>query len=85
MTAAAGNGVDLSRGDVLVTASHLHTAPRMGGEGFCEPAAQRFFRRYGLDWERFVREGIPARELIATGNGLALRVVAHAQAEAAGG
>ena len=71
--------------DVVVTATHLHTAPRIGGEGFCEPAARRFFRRYGLDWERFVREGIPARELIATGNGLALRVVAHAQEEAARG
>lgn len=51
----------------------------------CAGGARAFFQRYGLDWQRFLRDGIPAAELEATGNALAAGVVAAARQEAASG
>lgn len=57
----------------VVTMRHVRQAR------LCAGGARAFFRRYGLDWGRFLREGIPADELEATGDALAARVVAAAR------
>jgi len=54
-------------------------------EHLCASGARFFFNRYGLDWSRFLREGIPADELEATGDALVAGVVARAREEAARG
>jgi hypothetical protein len=47
---------------------------------FCNRTARKvFFARHGLDWRRFVFEGLPAAELEATGDAMALAVVAAAK------
>lgn len=51
----------------------------------CAGGARAFFARYGLDWGKFLRDGIPADELEATGDALTAGVVAAAREEAARG
>lgn len=41
----------------------------------CRRGTQAFFERHGLDWQRFLRDGVPAEQLEATGDAMALRVV----------
>lgn len=66
-----------------VTVQHLHSVPGLtGGVGFCARGARAWFARHGLDWSAFVREGVDADILIATGDPLARRVVDHAVATA---
>jgi len=45
----------------------------------CARGARAFSRRHGLDWTRFIREGIEADALIATGDAMAMKVVEHAK------
>jgi hypothetical protein len=35
--------------------------------------------RHGLDFKAFLRDGLEAKDLLATGDAMAERVVAHAQ------
>lgn len=51
----------------------------------CARAARPWFARNGLSWSTFVSEGYDSETLRATGDGLALKVVAIAEAEAANG
>lgn len=53
---------------VLVTMQHVRAA-RM-----CSSGARAFFKRHGLDWDEFLRGGIPAAQLEATGDAMALIV-----------
>ena len=46
----------------------------------CFQGARPWFRRHGLDWQAFLREGLDAEVLAATGDALALRVIAVAEA-----
>lgn len=48
---------------------------------YCARGARAFFRRHGLDWQRFITTGIPAEELIATGDAMAAAVVDQAKRE----
>lgn len=41
----------------------------------CSRGARKFFRRYDLDWGEFVREGIDAEKVEATGDAMAIKVV----------
>lgn len=41
----------------------------------CIPGVQRFYRRHGLDFRKFVREGTPEEELLATGDSMAKQLV----------
>lgn len=51
----------------------------------CAPGALKFLRRHRLDAHRFfLRGGLPAEQLEATGDAMALRVVRAARARAAG-
>ena len=44
----------------------------------CSDGMQTFAERVGLDWRRFVLEGLPAVDLVATGDPEALEVVRQA-------
>lgn len=65
-----------------VTVQHLHSVPNFNGAlGFCARGGRLWARQQGLDWAAFVREGLPAEVLEATGDPMALRLVAHARAQ----
>lgn len=69
-----------------VTVAHLRSVPGFSPKpGFCLSKGRAWFRRHGLDWRVFVREGIDEAELEATGDALALALVAHARQEVAHG
>jgi hypothetical protein len=48
--------------------------------GLCVNGTRVWFARHGLDFRAFLREGCAAETLLATGDAMAQRVVAHAQA-----
>lgn len=62
--------------EIRVTMEHVRRVH------FCSRGARAFFQRYGLDWQAFLRDGIPASELDATGDALAVRVCQLAREEA---
>lgn len=65
---------------LIVTIQHLHTVPTWTTRtGYCARQSRTFFAEHGLDWLDFVRSGIDAGVLIATGNALALHLVEHAR------
>ena len=71
---------------MIVTVAHLRTVPGLTPKpGFCARGGRRWFARHGLDWTAFVRSGIEAQTLVATGDGLAMRLVEHARSEVARG
>lgn len=53
---------------VMVRMEHIRAARQ------CSRGARAFFARHGLDWERFLREGLPADVIEATGDDMALQV-----------
>ncbi|MEC5319048.1 hypothetical protein VSX61_08870 [Brenneria populi subsp. brevivirga] len=60
--------------NVFVTMDHIRAA------GGCAPGARTWFRRYGLDFRAFLRDGgISADKLLATGDALAVRTVTIAR------
>ncbi len=70
----------MSDADLIVTTRHLFTVPGFSKRsGFCRGKSRDWFRAHGLDWADFVRNGIAAERLIATGDGLALALVAWAR------
>ena len=65
---------------MIVTTRHLFTIPGFTRRrGFCRSGARAWFARHSLDWQAFVRHGIDATELEATGDGLALALVRWAR------
>ncbi|RHW22110.1 hypothetical protein [Pseudomonas jilinensis] len=65
---------------MVVTIQHLHTVPTWTTRtGYCARQSRAFFAEHGLDWLDFVRNGIDAEVLVATGNALALHLVEHAR------
>lgn len=59
--------------NMLVLRQHLDEMdPR-----YCANGARRWFARMGLDWAAFVRDGIDAEVLLATGDAMALKIVEH--------
>lgn len=65
-----GLGVATSR-NLIITRSHMDEL------GYCARGARRWFDRMGLDWPAFVRDGIDAEVLLATGDAMAARLVQH--------
>ena len=41
----------------------------------CSRGARSFFARYNLDWNRFLEEGVPAEDILATGDAMGAQVV----------
>lgn len=71
---------------MIVTIQHMHTVPTWTGrQGYCHGQGRAFASRTGLDWVKFVQEGIDAEELLATGDALAIALVEHARNEVANG
>ena len=64
---------------VRVTINHLRAAK------MCGRAARPWFAAHDLSWDTFVTEGYDSEVLRATGDGLALKVIAIAEAEASHG
>jgi hypothetical protein len=63
-----------------VTIDHFRTVPGHGPKpGFCAAGGRAWFKRHGLDWSDFVRNGIDAERLLRIGDGFALAVVEHAR------
>ena len=46
---------------------------------YCARGARRWFARMELDWAAFVRDGISAEALEATGDAMALKLAQHAR------
>lgn len=67
---------------MIVTVAHLRSVPAFGrGAGFCARGSRAWFARHGLSWKDFVNHGIDHKTLTATGDALALALVAHAHAQ----
>ena len=46
---------------------------------YCNKGAREFFRRHGLDWTRFIAEGLPAEDFVKTGDHMAIQLVEFAK------
>ena len=62
--------------DLIVTIAHVRAA------GLCVNGSRAWFVRNGLDFRAFLREGLDAQTLLATGDAMAQRVVSYAEAHA---
>lgn len=62
---------------LLITIDHVRAA------GLCVHGTRGWFARHGLDFKAFLRDGIAADVLLATGDAMAMRVVEHAWRQAA--
>jgi hypothetical protein len=61
---------------MIVTTRHLFTIPGFSTRrGFCRDKARAWAKQKGFDWKDFVRNGIAAERLEATGDGFALALV----------
>lgn len=61
---------------LIITTKHLRTIPGFHTRpGFCLPLAKEWAKSQGIDWKAFVRDGIPAETLTATGDAFALALV----------
>lgn len=65
-----------------MTQVHFRHA-KAAGLDYCSRGMRLWFNRHGLDYAAFLRVGIPAEALRATGDAMARRVVDVAEAEAA--
>jgi hypothetical protein len=61
--------------EIKVSMRHVRQA------AMCSRGARAFFRRHGLDWDTFLREGLDADVIRATGDAMAIRVAEIAEAE----
>jgi hypothetical protein len=41
----------------------------------CIPGVRQFYRRHGIDFRKFIKEGTPAESLLATGDAMAAQLV----------
>jgi hypothetical protein len=64
--------------ELIITLNDIRHAGR------CGAGTKRWFQAHGLDFRDFVKNGIPASKLTATGDHYALDVVAKAEARANG-
>lgn len=55
--------------DLIITMPDLRAAKMCSGGG------RKFFELHGLDWQDFLKNGIPASQLLATGDHMAQRLV----------
>lgn len=64
---------------LIVRVEHARAVLGSSGRGYCVPGMVAFFKRHGLDFKDFVRNGIPASTLLETGDAMAAMVVVKAQ------
>lgn len=66
--------------NLRVTTTHLFTIPGFSPRrGFCRDKSKAWAKRQGIDWRAFVRDGIDADSLLATGDGFAIALVEWAR------
>lgn len=41
----------------------------------CSGGTRAFFTKHGMDWNLFLKEGLPEEQFIATGDAMAMQVV----------
>lgn len=58
---------------LIVTIDHVRAA------GMCVQGTRMWFKRHGLDFHTFLREGYDADTLLSTGDAMAMRVVEYAR------
>ena len=58
---------------LIVTMKHLRRL------GYCASGCRKFAERHGIDFRAFVRDGIDADRLAATGDGMAMAAVEEAK------
>jgi len=51
------------------------TARDLQANGFCARGSRRWFEEHGLDYRAFLKDGITASALLATGDGMAEEAV----------
>lgn len=65
---------------LIVTMQDVRTIPGLTRRGgLCAPNSRAWARRNGLDFRAFVREGVDAEVLLATGDGFAIKLVEWAR------
>lgn len=64
---------------MIVTVNDMHSVPFAGKKGYCARVSRQWAAAHGLDWLDFVRNGIAAEKLLATGDPMALALVEHAR------
>ncbi len=69
----------MSDDDLRIWPRHLYSVPFAGRIGYCANGSRAWFAAHGLRWADFVAKGIAASVLTATGDPLALALVAHAK------
>ena len=69
----------MEKKELLVWPRHLYSVPFAGRIGYCAAGSRQWFAAHGLSWASFVNQGIPASQLEATGDPLALALVKHAK------
>ncbi|MDR1890108.1 MAG: hypothetical protein LBQ81_12150 [Zoogloeaceae bacterium] len=67
-----------------ITVSDLATVQFAGKQGFCAKGCRAWAKQNGFDWMEFVREGIDADRLAATGNPMALALIAQVMEQQGG-
>ena len=55
--------------EIIITIAHVRAV------GLCVNGSRAWFARHGLDFRAFLREGLDAETLLATGDAMAQRVV----------
>lgn len=63
---------------MIVTMKHAREV------GYCARGMRVFAQRHGLDWTRFVRQGLDADELRKTDDAMAARVIEQAERDSNG-
>ena len=58
---------------VIVTMQHIRQCK------MCSKGTRDFFKRHGMDWNKFLKEGLPEEQFIATGDAMAMQVVEAAR------
>lgn len=67
---------------MIITVDHMHSVPTWNGrQGYCHSKAREFFARHGLDWLRFLQQGIDSQALLDTGDALAIYLVEYVEAQ----
>lgn len=58
---------------VIVTMKDIRSAK------MCSGGTRNFFKRHGMDWNKFLTEGLPEEDFIRTGDAMAMQVVEKAR------
>ncbi len=57
------------------------TVNDLGSMGYCVRGTRAFAKRHGFDFRKFIKEGIDAEDVVATGDGMAIELVERVKRE----